>query len=92
MGLLDLLTQPQESNSFSCPYCKKHTRHKRISLSEWMALDEQPQAVGVICDIFQMGRLAGLAGIKHWKCTECGTATIRKLDGEIDTIASKRSK
>ena len=66
-------------------------------MSEYAALEGDIDTIGkaasLVCDTLQATRMVGLvAGIKHWKCSECGTATIRLKDGTIDGIAAHKSK
>ena len=90
MGLLDLLgTTTSKQNSFKCPHCGKFTPHNKITISAWAAVnntgDTIAQISGAAADIFQITRIANIAGISHWKCANCGLTTIRNSDGTVDT-------
>ncbi len=91
MGLLDLLgVTTSNQNSFKCPHCNKYTQHSKITISEWAAVNDPKDTVGKISaaamDIMQITRVANIAGISHWKCSNCGLTTIRKSDGSVDSI------
>lgn len=66
---------------------KKQTRHVEISFREYCALDGDGfmgQSVALIADLSGMSRFIGqVAGIRQWKCCECGEWTRRKANGEI---------
>lgn len=90
MGLLDFLgNTTSKQNSFQCPHCKKYTPHVKITISEWAAVNNSDDTIakisGAVCDIMQITRVANIAGISHWKCTQCGLTTIRTSDGSVDT-------
>lgn len=91
MGLLDFLgATTSRQNSFKCPHCNKFTQHTKITISEYVAVNDPKDTVskisGAVCDIMQVTRIANIAGISHWKCNNCGLTTIRTSDGSVDTI------
>lgn len=91
MGLLDLLgSTTSRQNSFMCPHCGTHTPHQKLTLSEYVAINDKHDTVGKISaaflDITQFTRVVNVAGISHWKCANCGLTTIRTSDGTVDTI------
>lgn len=80
------------TNSFCCPQCGKYTKHIEISLREFGALCKDVNfiergALGV-AEIIGLNKTVSIIdGIKCWKCCECGFATRRELNGEIDETA-----
>ena len=88
-------TSASSNSSFDCPHCGKRTPHNRITMTEYSAINDPNDTIGMISakylDIIQVTRIANIAGITHWKCCNCGLTTIRKSDGSIDTIG-KRGK
>ena len=94
MNILNFLgTSTSSNSSFNCPHCGKRTPHNRITMTEYAAINDPKDTVGMISakylDIIQVTRIANIAGITHWKCCNCGLTTIRKSDGSIDTIGKK---
>lgn len=81
------------TNSFECPHCGKRTLHNKISLTEYSAINDPQDTIGIISakylDLIQVTKIVNIAGISHWKCCNCGLTTIRKSDGSIDTIGKK---
>lgn len=91
MNFLNFLgSSTSSASSFMCPNCKKRTPHNRITIAEWSAINDPKntvgKVVGVYLDVMQVTRVANMFGISHWKCCNCGLTTIRKSNGEIDTI------
>ncbi len=90
MNFLNFLgSSTSSASSFMCPNCKKRTPHNRITIAEWSAINDPSNGgvlLGAALDVLQITRIANIAGISHWKCCNCGLTTIRKSNGEIDTI------
>ncbi len=82
------------TNSFCCPQCGKFTRHIDISLREFGALSESAGFLGrcavSITELIGANKVASeIGGWKCWKCCDCGFATTRELNGEIDDTATE---
>lgn len=74
-------------NSFYCTKCKKYTTHYEISGREYDAITEQTEKLesmlfrGFI-EISGLGFVQRkLLGLKFWKCSLCGDASLRDLKG-----------
>ena len=79
-----------ETNYFECPYCKKHTRHITVTMTEISSVEEKTEFGKVIGGIF--GTMCDYTGLtkciqtvvgKEWKCAECGTYTFRDHSGRV---------
>ncbi len=73
-------------NSFKCPQCGKFTKHIQISFREFSALDNRGIGHGIFatfCDFTGLSKFVvnDVAGLRYYKCCECGRPTSRKLDG-----------
>lgn len=79
------------TNSFHCSRCGKFTRHCKISLREFNALDGGgvlTQTVSAFDDVTGITNLIGVvSGRNCWKCMDCGRATIRNAKGEVMYVA-----
>jgi len=87
-------TSNSSITSFQCPHCGKRTQHTKITLAEFCAINPDMggkgmKYLGAALDVFQITRIANIAGISHWKCCNCGLTTIRKSNGEVDTIGQR---
>lgn len=74
-------------NSFKCPQCGKFTKHIQISFREFSALDNRGTGHGIfatVCDLtgFTKFIVNDVAGVRYYKCCECGRCTARNLKGE----------
>lgn len=75
-------------NSYYCPKCGKYTKHIKISIREYCALngaDTSTQIVnGVVADLLGFGKVVDIIfGINPYKCMECGKASSRNLKGGV---------
>ena len=82
------------TNSFCCPQCGKYTKHIEISLREFGALCKDVNLIerGVLgfSEIIGLNKTVSIIdGIKCWKCCECGFATRRELNGQIEDAATE---
>lgn len=80
------------NNSFYCPHCKKRAPHYRLTLTEYCAIDDPNDKWGIAgakyLDLLGITKIVCiLLGVSHWKCGNCGLATIRNSKGEVDTIS-----
>lgn len=78
------------TNSFKCPRCGRFTRHVQISFREFSALEHRGTAHGIfaaVCDFTGISKLIvnDVAGLRYFKCCECGEPTARNLDGSEAT-------
>lgn len=88
-------TDSDKQNILLCPHCYERTRHIQVSLSETFSSDPKAsdtmknvgRIIGGMSDIIGTAPIARFIGNHYtWKCTECGTITIRKRDGQISRI------
>lgn len=79
------------TNAFYCPRCGKFTRHCKLSLREFGALNGDGfvgKVLGLWGDVTGLTHLTGLVcDFSFWKCMECGLATSRNVQGEVKNIA-----
>lgn len=79
------------TNAFFCPRCGKFTRHCKISMREFSALDGDGflgQAVSLFDDATGITKMTGtVLDFSFWKCMNCGRATSRNAKGEIKNVA-----
>ena len=78
-----------EYHSFYCPRCKKYTRQEKITAEEqaWLEEGERP-SLGwrLFFNVFEPITepiIKLTAGEISVKCTHCGLATLRKLNGDL---------
>lgn len=79
------------TNAFYCSRCGKFTRHCKISLREFGALDGDGfmgQGLGLFGDVTGITHLTGIVcDFSFWKCMGCGRATSRNAKGEVKNVA-----
>ena len=82
-------------NIWPCPHCYEKTRHIRISVSEGLSSDPKVsqtlkktgRIVGGLGDLLGTARVCEyMMNCYYWKCLNCGTITLRKVNGEIRRI------
>lgn len=83
--------ETMSTNAFYCSRCGKFTRHCKISLREFCALDGSGfmgQAVALFDDVTGITHVIGTVfDCFGWKCMDCGRATTRNSKGEVQAIA-----
>ena len=76
------------TNVFYCPKCGKYTTHIEISMREINALEGGnflTQSISTIMDMTGATRMGGrILGLVYYKCRQCGGASARKANGELD--------
>lgn len=79
------------TNAFYCSRCGRFTKHCKISLREFCALNGDNflgQAAGLFNDLTGITYLSGtICDFNFWKCMDCGRATSRNAKGEVKNVA-----
>lgn len=79
------------TSAFYCSRCGKFTRHCKISMREFSALDGDVflgQAVSLFDDVTGITYLTGtVCDFSFWKCMNCGRAKSRNAKGEVQNVA-----
>lgn len=74
------------TNYYECSRCGRYTRHIKLGLREYQALvggNALEQFGGAFDDITGItSALSFVMGRSCWKCCECGSPSVRKLNGE----------